>query len=224
MKRILLLIVILSAGTTSCSIIGNRSVRLPEVLAKNTCEPPCWFGITPGETTHEEALSLLSSLPFIQPETIQDWHSSTGAHIKSNAGASGVSVYYDAEQVVKVLSIGLRAGKLSFGSVIRVYGEPDKILAVQGSDSRHGMRYKIIYTENGLVFGGVLRPFDARKEQATIEESHRVLSIYFFNPGLIDQVFTDNSISALLPEVFHAGLQDWQGFGEIDPVEEFPSR
>jgi hypothetical protein len=224
MRPILLMALIFCSVITSCSIIGDGSARLPEVLSTNPCEPPCWYGIIPGETTHEEVLSLLPDLPFIKPETIQDWYDETGVHIKSYTGASGVRFHYDEGKFVKVIIINPSARIFSFGDVISAIGEPDKVLAVQGPDSREGVRYKLIYAKSGIVFGGVLRPFDARKEQALIKENHQVTSIYFFNPDLIEQVFTDFSISGLSEEVFRSGLQDWQGFGEIDPVEEFPNR
>jgi hypothetical protein len=224
MRPILLMALIFCNVITSCSIIGDGSARLPEVLSTNPCEPPCWYGIIPGETTHEEVLSLLPDLPFIKPETIQDWYDETGVHIKSYTGASGVRFHYDEEQIVKVISINTRIRKFTLGDVISAIGSPEKVLAIQGMDSRPGLIYYLISPERGIAFGGVIRPFDSRKEQAMIKQEYQVIGLHFFNPELLALVFTDFSISSISEEVFRSGLQDWQGFGEIDPVEEFPNR
>lgn len=41
------------------------------LLTGEPCEPPCWYGITPGLTTDEEMVAILEGLPFFEADTLQ---------------------------------------------------------------------------------------------------------------------------------------------------------
>lgn len=51
--------------TTSIAVIAGRLQPLPEPLRSlhlTDCRPPCWIGITPGQTTFEEAKQRISEV------------------------------------------------------------------------------------------------------------------------------------------------------------------
>ena len=54
----------LSVSTFGKDVWGTNWIKgLP-------CKPPCWYGITPGQTTETDAINILKSLPFVNTSSI----------------------------------------------------------------------------------------------------------------------------------------------------------
>jgi len=59
--------------TAACSLLPVGSDReFP--IALTPCAPPCWQGITPYETSEEEAFDILQGLSFVDPATVKLEH------------------------------------------------------------------------------------------------------------------------------------------------------
>jgi hypothetical protein len=144
---------------TACTPRG-----VPEALATSTCEPPCWQGIVPGETTHTQVITMLPTLPFVKVDTIQYTQKLAAAHLNAYAGVSGLRVHFDEDQSVKVITLHIRS-KFTFAEVIEYYGVPEKVLALEQRRATVYLSYFLIYPENGLVVlsnTGPIRPEKAR--------------------------------------------------------------
>jgi hypothetical protein len=224
MRWLYALLILLSLIVGSCSTIQMRSPALPKIITASDCEPPCWYSITPGVTTKEEVITLLNANPIVKSDSIQVWENQIGAHTDPNSGSTGVLIHFDDNEVVKVISISNRVKQFTLENVVSYYGEPDYAIAVQGPSFRYGFRVHLIYRDRGIAFGSARRPFDSAERQAEINENYQVGGVYFFTPLLLNEVFTDFTISNYSKELFRSGLREWQGFGEIEPVFELDYR
>jgi hypothetical protein len=205
-------IALLGLFVTACTPRG-----VPDALATSACKPPCWQGIIPGETSGSEVLAMLPTLPFVKANTIQDWHKQAAAQLDRNSGASGVYIH-NYEQKVKVIIINIRS-KFTFAEAIEYYGEPEKVLAIEQRRNTVYLSYFLIYPEIGLAVLSNTGPIRPEKAQSAIRPDDVVDFVNFFNPIYFEQVFSDFSIARIDPDLFKSGLQDWQGFGEVEPIE-----
>jgi hypothetical protein len=115
------------------------------------CRPPCWEGITPGQTTSAEAADILQQSPIVTdieiasvplyPETglIQwEWVSTGedggGALFDSQTPSSPIYLIYPDLPMW-----------FTFDDVIRAYGEPTHVVAraVHGPDIDSGISYQL---------------------------------------------------------------------------------
>jgi hypothetical protein len=205
------------------STMQMRSPALPEILTSSDCEPPCWYSIAPGVTTKEEVISLLPQLSFVEMKSIYMGSVSIGAKLNRSIDASEISIHFDEEEVVKSIMVNPR-NRFFLRDITSFYGEPDYAIAVQGPSFRYGFRVHLIYFEKGITVGSARRPFDSTARQAEIKENYQGNVVHFFNPLLLNEVFTDFTISNYSKELFRSGLREWQGFGEIEPVFELDYR
>jgi len=62
-----LFITLVFSGFTSCS-----KHQISPILTDTSCEPPCWHGIVPGNTTKDDLISILDSLPIVNRSSIHE--------------------------------------------------------------------------------------------------------------------------------------------------------
>lgn len=67
MKRILLILSsVIIVGLVIYAIISKpEPITYPFLIGDEDCPPPCWMGIIPGETSYDEAISIVEKLPFV---------------------------------------------------------------------------------------------------------------------------------------------------------------
>jgi hypothetical protein len=214
-RKTLLIVTIALLGllTTTCTPRG-----IPDALATSACEPPCWQGIIPGDTPSSEVLAMLPTIPFVKVDTIQDWHQSSAAKLDRRVGASGLGFLFDDNLKVKVITLNVKA-KFTFAEAIEYYGEPEKVLALARRPANVYYSYFLIYPDIGLAVLSNTGPIRPEKAQSAIRPDDVVDFVNFFDPIYFEQVFSDFSIARIDPDLFKAGLQDWQGFGEVEPIE-----
>jgi hypothetical protein len=210
---VVLALALLGLFATACTPRG-----VPDALATSACEPPCWQGIIPGETSSSEVLAMLPTFSFVKVDTIQDWHGSSAAKLDRGSGASGLSFLFDDDLKVKVIHVSTHS-KFTFADVIEFYGVPDKVLALEQRRNTVYLAYYLIYPEIGLAVLSSAGPIRPEKALSATSPDDVVRAVYFFNPIYFEQVFSDFSIDNLNVDLFKSGLQDWQGFGEVEPIE-----
>jgi hypothetical protein len=198
---------------TACTPRG-----VPDALATSACKPPCWQSIVPGESSSSEVLAMLPTISFVKVDTIQYTQKLAAAHLNAYAGVSGLRVHFDEDQSVKVITIHI-SSKFTFAEAIEFYGEPEKVLATERRPANVYYSYFLIYPDIGLAVLSNTGPIRPEKAMPAIKPDDTVIAVYFFNPTYFEQVFSDFSIARIDPDLFKSGLQDWQGFGEVKPIE-----
>jgi hypothetical protein len=126
------------------------------------CAPPCWEGITPQETTLEEALEVLNQHPFItkiQPSVLGGLRFLLIVDKKEVDG----SLTFQEEPPYTIQQIDFALYPLTLGEIITAYGEPSYVLVSTSTappmhgESGDGARLfwiGVVYPEHGFVAGG----------------------------------------------------------------------
>lgn len=110
-------------------------------LKGQLCRPPCWEGITPGQTGLDEAVQLLNQSSIvaainvhkIDPALNNRYGSLTFYWLESYQGRpldKGGTIYYSLSSNTKpVYSIVLNLSPIRLSEVIKAYGEPSAVIA-----------------------------------------------------------------------------------------------
>lgn len=217
-----MVLVLAVIGLGACvSQPGVSNTALPEDwptrwLKGIPCRPPCWEGITPGQTTAEEAVEILRRSPIIATVEITiprltpergvvtwNWASTgrRGGQAIFHAQTSSNFIY----TVEPYLPVSFR-----LGDVIQAYGKPSHVIArsYYGPDIGSGVFYdlSILYRSQGFVIfddGGRTKPI--------LSADTRLEGPVFFAPN-------DEGVQAVFPWVIHfpKWVVSWQGMKDFD--------
>lgn len=171
------------------------------------CSPPCWEGITPGQTSRTEAEQILAQSPLIASTKIYTSTIPQGSTWKWTQGdTSGGSTYYNQEAPQTVYGIWpAYRTSFTFRDIINAYGEPSHIMA-RGFRSSHENR---TYSQVWIVF--LSKGFALSTEQKDLSENTDFSDLTFFAPTLDGFVKVEP-----LPKLHPDWLVPWQGFKGFD--------
>jgi hypothetical protein len=194
-------------------------------LQKVPCAAPCWEGVTPGQTSIQEAISILKQNPGIAAGSVMthtfgysdfgsllwEW---TGAEKSSFPLYKGGEVRYDfVEASQKVFEISpsyqyLTGDSESFtlSEVIQAYGEPTHVVAGAGP-GLHGepvfYSLQLLFARNGMK---VERGAAIYREIPKLEPSMRFDRVTF-SPVPDDPLIAYNQYGEYIPR--------WEGFRDF---------
>ena len=208
----LLLILIL----TGLCLFGCNLTRRVSFLSDLVCSPPCWFNITPGVTTQEEALEILYELPFIDKDSVSTkgfyWNSFDDTIFFRSATQN-----WDGEAYVidhKIVLIGFY-GKLNvtFEEAARVCGDPKFVINNRGQTS---FSISALDPDKGVAytFNTADLPRNKRNE---LRPDTPIRLIEFFDPMKYDELLEVGMFSmlALNREETLKYMRPWTGYGSI---------
>jgi hypothetical protein len=119
---------------TGLCLFGCNLTRRVSFLTDLVCSPPCWFNITPGVTTQDEALEILRNLPFIDKDNIStkgfEWNSFDDTIFFRSATQNWDGYAYVMEHKIVLIDF---YGKLNvpFEEAIEVLGEPKHVINIR---------------------------------------------------------------------------------------------
>lgn len=150
----LLLGTILIFGCKTTSV----SPKLPWIerwLSSPVCQPPCWEGITPGETTAKEAHKKLSALPNVERLWLPSEYTSTHVLSWDMAGCDGStwgSVYFEKYPDDKIewldLHTSCEESNITLQEMIHAFGTPQYAWAEWNSA---GCKAELLNLEKGMI-------------------------------------------------------------------------
>jgi hypothetical protein len=177
------------------------------------CRPPCWEGIIPGQTTADEAVTVLLSNPLVLTATMAPSPLSPKDGIvtwswRYQAGSS--EAYYDLQtSSQKIVAVRVHfPTSLPFADMMQAYGEPSHIMAYasHGPDIGAGLAYELalVYQSDGFVI------YTSGSGLPALDENTRFNQIVFFAPtnqGTADGLkLIGISLKELIP---------WRGFQDV---------
>ncbi|MDX1993767.1 MAG: hypothetical protein SF029_15370 [bacterium] len=98
-------------------------------LTEDPCGPPCWRGITPGETSWSEALTIIEDDPSLaELRTEADENSSIIAAVWAPQDGDGCCQMYTEDGDTVEIVILQTAPQATLGQVIEKWGEPEYVI------------------------------------------------------------------------------------------------
>jgi len=211
---ILLLLLLLPACLTGSAADKTLLTNVP-------CPPPCWQGITPGVTNVQEALSVVRTLPFVDPNSVtfgrDGWDDSMVSLHWTDKGFNGAGDIRARRSDGIVVEIMLTLPTpIRLGEIVHVQGNPTLVRVKLNADGPPSGTFA--YPDKGVILEALTVPRASTMGKALISRNSRVTHADYFSPMALNQMYIvlrgwKEADVAQLVERF----QPWPGLdGEVD--------
>jgi hypothetical protein len=174
---------------------------------------PCWRGITPGETSWSDALTILEDDPSIEDPTVQTAEDSAAvaASFKEPGGVdSSGQVFSDDGDVVSLIFLRL-APDMTLDEVLDVHGEPTYVIGTPFSDDPPQAIVNLVYPDLQMIVYAFVEG-----TQGALDGLNEIVGVLYMRP---------EDMTALIKS---SNLHTWEGmasfatYGPDSPFEVTP--
>ena len=192
------------------------------LLTGEPCEPPCWQGLTPGESTEDDVAEFIRVTRFVDTRTTYRGRITRGGEVvgvsiqwRSTAARSRnvASNSFDIDTGVLEHITIYPDYDLTLERLIGRYGPPEKYTSYLSGFERQWVDVTLYYPTHGFTVYLALRP-----EDATLKPESRVTSIWYFRAAPLERFVELQCEAGYLggsPEETLEFLRDWQGYGRV---------
>jgi hypothetical protein len=216
-KTLLTLAVLLVA--TGCQL--RRSEQ--SIVDNPTCSPPCWQNITPGVTTRQEFIDLITKYQYFQQESLHDYDSSWQSFDdlirgRIQFGPQAIT-NFDAfvlnEEIVDLSFHG--SWNITLDQAINNLGKPTSIVVIAyGND----IFVEMLIPKKGIAFGytSIGQP---AWWQSRIEPDIKISSIDFYTPDAYEKILDAGLFSYGILDGNETlnRMQIWKGYGNLSQYQ-----
>ena len=195
------------------------------LLTGDPCEPPCWQGLTPGQSTEADVREFLRSSRFADTRTIYRAALSRGGQVV------GTSIQWRSTAArssnVDSNDFAIEGGVLrdmiiypdydvTLESLLQRYGPPDKFHVMVTGRHVPALRVTLFYPARGFT-----ATLELPADQLVLRPETTVIQVWYSEAGPLE-TFIELGISYLgtylgtTPEQWSQSLRDWQGYGVIE--------
>jgi hypothetical protein len=197
------------------------------VITSTECDPPCWYGIRPGETTPQEVIGILINLdlvsamggwpnePMFKRET-PELSQITWTFIRTEAVGDIEGCAYLQDD--RVIAISLRTlGSLTISEAFDRLGEPELVLTrFHKSDYREWVRVILIYPTDGYqVEVDINLSVATQDNQVEVTADTPVYRVQYFDPSQYEHLIGWRILIDGLGIAALDNARPWQGLGKI---------
>jgi hypothetical protein len=215
---VLTVVALLACACTGC---GEPPPLDTSFLTGDPCEPPCWQGLTPGQSTEDEVLEFIRSSRLVDTRTFYRAKLSRGGEVV------GASIQWRST-AARSINVHSNEFVVEGGLLKYVFVYPDYDLTLESLLQRYGSPEKFHVMLTGLHVPSLrvtlfypLRGFTAALElpidEPVLRADSRVAQVWYSKPGPLS-TFIDLGSSYLgsTPEQWLESLREWQGYGVIE--------
>jgi len=207
----LFFVIVLGALTFTRNYHREPSV----VLTSAECDPPCWYGIQPGESKTFQVYQSLMQLKTVNVDTIRehtnqfdkllyiDWYFQRPA--EDGAGY----VFFDGDRAVALRILTVNSLKLS--DLFQKLGGPEKYwMEVKYGENREYLDVHLLRPDKGYL-AEVVIDIPRGADRVEIQPTTPVFSVTYFAPGTFEEL----PGTVVLMNKQTGSLQPWSGFGAL---------
>jgi hypothetical protein len=207
----LVVVAILGFILIAASMLHLMARPQPSALVlDDTCEPPCWLGITPGVTSPWGVSEALLGARFIDQPSIDQWGDAPAVErimwrFRRPAGDLAGFAYFEGERVsyLRILTLGA----MDLGEALAKFGTPDAFwFELRQQPTEAWTQLNIIYPDIACVLEVRLdhagKPAPA---SVTLSEHSAIRAVAYFDPSAVWPVH-------IVPT---EQMHEWRGLGEI---------
>ncbi len=221
------LVVLINLGCLIVGLCGGCGEPPPldrSLLTGEPCEPPCWQGLTPGESTEEDVAEFMRTTRFVDAGSVrrssytrltQGGEEVAGVviHWRSSWGLSACNDFCVEEGVLNSITICPSPG-VTLGGLIERYGAPEKYIANLQGYERRWIDVTLFYPTHGFTVYFTLTP-----EDATLQPESSVASVWYFRAAPLERFIElgwEAGYYGTTPARWPEFLRDWSGYGPIE--------
>lgn len=198
---LLLVVFIVAACAPAPDLRDDQFLNDTSLIAEDApCEAPCWQGITPGETSWNEAQTILEDLPMATNLDVQATRNDERlVNFEARDGRQCCRVYAeDGETVTDILT--LLAPQMTLGQVIEVHGEPTY---VQGEDVDAEQTFiSAVYRDVPMV----VYVFGAGMATGELSAESEIVGVTYLTSDNMQELIRIND------------LYTWDGYGALSEI------
>jgi hypothetical protein len=227
---VVVLAIIVALAITIAPIFGGLGID-SGLFDQEGCKPPCWHGLTPGQSTSEDVDNFLANLSETRwPERkIRAYETGCKSiRLTDNFGTGIVDIYVVDGKLTFIESS--HPNKARLGEIVDYFGDPEYFEAVYaiGIDTKVYI-LEVNYPQKGLGFE--IWP-DQEKDVGQIKADMEVDTIHYFEPSdlsgyLLSKYFCslkkNDAILRAQSEIENI-IQGWPGFGKVEVIIDDPSQ
>lgn len=196
-------------------ILVGCSPNLLEVLDNSPCVVPCWYGIIPGETTKEEAISMLRKIKAID-NSLVTWSGQYNSYLWRIGKGDFFGETHIDENVVDYIIIydpgfPLTENGITLAQALTLFGPPE-ILAINKYNSGDSWGYSInlLFPRKGLIL--VSKAGDL--SHIILRPGTKIHKFIFFEQKGFEELFRKYFLSDTgLPIEYQI---PWTGYGKLN--------
>ena len=192
------------------------------LLTGEPCEPPCWQGLSPGESTEEDVAEFIRTTRFVDTRTIYRGRITRGGDVV------GVSIWWRSTAArsrnVESNSFDIDTGvleditiypdyDLTLERLFERYGPPEKYVANLRGFERRWVEVTLYYPTHGFTVDLVL-PYNGRM----LQPESKVTSVWYFRAAPLERFLElryEAGYGGPTPDERLRTLRDWPGYGAI---------
>jgi hypothetical protein len=221
-------ILLFLAAAAGLIIAWRHLTRDPSTVLTSPCDPPCWYGIRPGEMASLPVLSILMELPWVSgiSERMSNWpvrdelvHLNWSFH-RPAPDAYGFA-YFD-DDTCTAVSI-LTHGSLAIADAFGRFGEPELVwMHTEQVDARKWLEITLLYPADGIVVEvDVDLPAGGAVDSVEILAKTPVWRVTYFDPVRFQALLDSEILIHQTPRARSGDFLPWPGLGVI-PYEGAP--
>ena len=220
MKRSVIVVAILIVFVVLVvAALGLLRGRAKSTLLTDTlCEPPCWQGIKPGETTEWQAISLLEGMPGVSG--IMQWGDPersgvVGWTFRYPTGDSAGYIYSVDKRAVAISIMTM--GCMDVGKALAKYGEPDSMwVRYRDIEDRRWLEVVLNYPAQGVFVRAEIEPLvDEEDRTAYLEEGSPVGRVIYYDQARYDYLIDSRMLFREDRETILERSGPWSGMGMV---------
>jgi hypothetical protein len=188
---LLALVIISAACAPPPNLRSDKYLHDNSLVSNEPCSAPCWNNITPGETTWDDAVTILEDDPrFDQPQVQAEENTSRiGALWKETGGDDCCQMGTEDGETVSVILLQL-APDHTLGELIEAQGEPAYVIGTPGNEDQAIIN--LFYPDKQLI----VLVFVAGAASGELSESSEIIGAYYLTPDQMDLVVNISSLYA----------------------------
>lgn len=199
---LLLVALLLAACSPPPQLLNDNLLQDTSLITGEPCEAPCWRGITPGETSWNDAQTIIEDDPQLANFELADIPEEETARAATFTTADGqqcCQMYSEDGDVVSNIFV-LLAPQFTIGDVIEQYGEPTYM---QGEDVTEDQTFiALLYEAIPLI----VYVHGAGTAEGGLDADNQVIGAVYLTPNDVEAVIEATD------------LYEWSGYGMLSDL------
>jgi hypothetical protein len=206
-------------AVATMTIIRNINRQPSMILTSTVCEPPCWYGIHPGQTDSSQVYLILAQISGVDGSSvvgIDDGNNNVSRIYwffqRPVEDISG-TVYFSDDKATAISIV--TANTLKLATLFEKLGQPEEYWTEYGQDANSQyLEIFLLYPTKGYLVDVVIDVVNST-DHVKIQAGTPVFRVTYFSSNTFQEllgtrILFDN------PESVHADdFQPWTGYGDI---------
>ncbi|MFZ3069577.1 MAG: hypothetical protein WA110_00425 [Anaerolineaceae bacterium] len=194
--------------------------RQPSVILTSTeCDPPCWYGIEPGQTNSSQILEKLDNIEGIEITSLTSNYDNNDNleyiyWVFERPTVDSIGTIYFKDDQVSAIAI-LTVDSLNLNELLTKLGEPGQYWTeIEYGENRKYLDVFFLYPTQGYL-AEVLLDIEYGENQVIIQEETPVFKVAYFAPQMFQELWGTRILIDKEVNTRTGTFIPWEGYGSI---------